>query len=237
MDKYNNIKKWICIPIFSIFVGELLMLYDMAIASMVLSMIGLLAIIVLIIFGDLSSETKDILRCMMLLPILRITNLSTPQILNVHIQYILIYGVMLIPTYSVIKNICHTTYCMRCGTKNGNDDIFCAKCGLSLRSELEANFGKFYIHLLIIILTVASIVMIVQYMDMVSNEKMTQLKYQPVYGDLATIFLIILLSISLLLSGTKYWNKYVSDTIGTCSNPMLLTFVSMVIYKFMSMVK
>ena len=48
-----------------------------------------------------------------------------------------------------------------------------------------------------------------------------------------SILLIILLSTSFLISNTRYWNKYVSNIIETCSNPLLITFIVIVIFKIM----
>lgn len=50
-------------------------------------------------------------------------------------------------------------------------------------------------------------------------------------GELISLFLIIILSISLLVSDTKYGNEYVSGILRTYSNPLLLTLVSIVAYK------
>lgn len=50
-------------------------------------------------------------------------------------------------------------------------------------------------------------------------------------GEYMAIFLIILLSVSLLVSDTKYWNEYISNILKICSNPLLLVFVTIVIFK------
>lgn len=50
-------------------------------------------------------------------------------------------------------------------------------------------------------------------------------------GDFVSVFLIIILSLSFLARGTKYWNEYMSNMLKTWSNPLLLTFVAVVIYK------
>lgn len=52
-------------------------------------------------------------------------------------------------------------------------------------------------------------------------------------GELMTIFLIISIVISLLLIDTKYWNKYISGMLDTCSNPLLLIFAIIVIFRIM----
>lgn len=52
-------------------------------------------------------------------------------------------------------------------------------------------------------------------------------------GEFTTIFLIIYLVIALLFIDTKYWNKLVANTIDTCSGPLLLVLISIVISKIM----
>ena len=49
-------------------------------------------------------------------------------------------------------------------------------------------------------------------------------------GEFMVIFLIITLIISLLLVDTKYWNRCIFDL---SSNPLLLTFIAIVIFKIM----
>ena len=50
-------------------------------------------------------------------------------------------------------------------------------------------------------------------------------------GGLATVSLIISLSIALLISDSKYWNNWASSTLDVCSNSLLLTFAAIVTYK------
>ncbi len=50
-------------------------------------------------------------------------------------------------------------------------------------------------------------------------------------GELTNIFLIILLSISLLVADTKYWNGYILNVLKTFSRPLLLVFIMIVIFK------
>lgn len=54
-------------------------------------------------------------------------------------------------------------------------------------------------------------------------------------GVLMSIFLIIILSISLLVSDTKYWNEYISSILRTYSDPLLLVFMTIVTYKIIIM--
>ncbi len=52
-------------------------------------------------------------------------------------------------------------------------------------------------------------------------------------GALATISLIISLSIALLISDSRYWNRWASSTLEAGSNPLLLTFAAIVVFKVM----
>ena len=52
-------------------------------------------------------------------------------------------------------------------------------------------------------------------------------------GALATASLIISLFIALLISDSKYWNKWTSSTLEGSSYPLLITFVFIVVYKAM----
>lgn len=50
-------------------------------------------------------------------------------------------------------------------------------------------------------------------------------------GEFVTIFLIISLIVALLLADSKYWNRYNSNIIDSCSYPMLVIFIEIVIFK------
>ena len=54
-------------------------------------------------------------------------------------------------------------------------------------------------------------------------------------GEFITALLIISLIISLLLIHTKYWNRYNSNIIETCSYAMLVTFIEILIFKIILM--
>ncbi len=56
-------------------------------------------------------------------------------------------------------------------------------------------------------------------------------------GEYMAIFLIILLSISFLVEGTKYWNAHVSNIIVIYSNPLLLVLVAIIIFKIIDILK
>ena len=72
-------------------------------------------------------------------------------------------------------------------------------------------------------------------MSMVAELSNAQLSY-PVEiitqgGAIATVSLIISLSIALLISDSKYWNVWASSTLDTCSKSLLITFAAIVIFK------
>ncbi|HEY9246707.1 MAG TPA: hypothetical protein VIO11_07680 [Candidatus Methanoperedens sp.] len=52
-------------------------------------------------------------------------------------------------------------------------------------------------------------------------------------GAIATVSLLISLSIALMISDSKYWNKWASSTLDICSNSLLITFVVIVAFKIM----
>ncbi len=52
-------------------------------------------------------------------------------------------------------------------------------------------------------------------------------------GALATVSLILSLSIALLISDSKYWNKWASSSLDVCSNSLLVSFAAIVVFKIM----
>lgn len=211
-------------PIISIIAGEFFIYNNEILLGLAVHIVNLLAIILLIIFGELSLETKNVMQSLTLLPLLRVVNFSIPQVkvtdlsmpqlqtidpsilqffVDIHIRYILIYGVILMPIYSIIKNQ-HITF-----------------------KDLKMS-GRFYTHLPIIILIGTVLIMVIQYIGF-SGIYTIHRDILPIGGEFATVFLIISLSISLLISGTKYWNKYNSNVIGTCTNPILVVFAGIAI--------
>jgi len=50
-------------------------------------------------------------------------------------------------------------------------------------------------------------------------------------GAIATVSLIVSLSIALLISDSKYWNKWAQSTLDTSSTPLLITFAAIVLFK------
>ena len=187
------------IPIIGMIAGIYLMLNDEIYYSLGIYIISILIIILIIIFGHLSLETKNILQGLILLPVLQIINFSVPQFFTIiYLRYILVYAIMGIPIYSIIRNLYSSS----------------------------KDFGiNFRIYLPIIILIGTIVTMIIQYIDIISGTYTITLENIFMGEKLATIFLIMILLISVFVSDTKYWNKYNSNTLDMCSDPMLIIFM------------
>ncbi len=52
-------------------------------------------------------------------------------------------------------------------------------------------------------------------------------------GEFATISLIISLSIALLLSDSRHWNRWAGSTLYACSGPLILTFIGILAHQIM----
>lgn len=103
--KINNTIYIIYLPVLGIITGELAIFGDNIYYGLGIHIFNLLAIIFMIIFLSLDIRIKNVLQSLTLLIILRAINLSMPHLFtNVLSQYILIYGIMFIPIYSVIQN-------------------------------------------------------------------------------------------------------------------------------------
>ncbi len=50
-------------------------------------------------------------------------------------------------------------------------------------------------------------------------------------GVMATVSLVISLSIALLISDSRYWSQWASSTLAMCINPLLITFAVIVLLK------
>jgi len=217
-------KKWIYIYLIStiIIVGELLMVSGKIYQGTGLYIIGILAVILAIIFANLSLEIKNILQSLVLLPVLRVIGLSMPQFfMNINIQYLLIYGIMLIPIYFIIKN---QQIQYREPIK-----IF------SILLYRPFPCGRIYIWHVFILATI--IILNGQFMNIISNRIALSSEIIYVIGEFMSLFLVIILLISYLISDTKYWNEYVSNTINICSKPLLLAFAAIVIHRIMIVIK
>lgn len=199
-------KKEIYIPIFGLIVGELAIFYNV-LYGLGIHTVNLLVIILMITFrSSLDIKMKNILRYVCLAIILRMINLSMPQIFtNSILQYLLIFGIMIIPIYYIIKD------------------------KLALYKESRIDSRKFYMYIITIFLIV-SMVIILQYIMF----NPLPLEVIDIGGKFTTICLIISMVITLLLSETKYWNKYISDTLDMNSHTLLSVFIIMTISKIIS---
>lgn len=202
-------KKLTYIPIIGIAIGEILIFDNKLIAGIGIHIISLLAIILIIIFGNLSMKTKNILQSLILLPLLRIISLSIPQLSkNIYVQYLIIYCIVLIPIYLIMKH----------------QYMIHKESGTSRRV---------YVYEPVIILAIIVIAMVGQYIGIIPDIQTPPSEVTYAIGKFVSIFLIIILSISTLVSDTKYWNEYISNSINIYSNPLLLIFVAIVINKIM----
>jgi len=52
-------------------------------------------------------------------------------------------------------------------------------------------------------------------------------------GAIATVSLIVSLSIALLISDSKYWNTWAKSSLETSSAPLLITFAAIVLFKIL----
>ncbi len=218
MGEYN-LKKLLYLPIIGIIIGEILIFDGKILTGIGLHIINLLAIILIIIFGNLSLKIKNILQSLTLLPLLRIISLSIPQF-GGNMRYLIIYGIMLVPIYLVMKNqhILHKE----------------SDTNLSILLYSSPSFKRVYIYVPTIILLMVMIAVIGQYICIIPNMQAILPGMIDVIGKFVSIVLIIILSISLLVSSTKYWNGYTSRVINIYSYPLLLAFVIIVIHKLSS---
>jgi hypothetical protein len=221
MGEYD-LKKWIYIPIIGIIIGELLIIYDKIFAGIGIHIINLLAIILIIIFSNLSLKTKNILQSLILLPLLRIINLSIPQLSeNIYLERLIIYGIMLAPIYLIMKNqpILHKE----------------SETNLSISLYSSPSFERVYINEHNVMLKVIAMLMIGLYIVIIPNMQTISSEVTYLIGEFLYMFLIIILLISLLVSDTKYWNEYISKSINIYSSSLLLTFVTIVIHEIIIM--
>jgi membrane protease YdiL (CAAX protease family) len=101
----NEMKKEIYIPVLGIVVGELLLFFGHVSLSLAAYVINLQAITLALILGNSTLPVKNALQSLLLLILLRIINLSMPHFFtSALLWYPLVYGVMFIPIYSIIKN-------------------------------------------------------------------------------------------------------------------------------------
>lgn len=142
MGEFNGMKKENIIPtlaILGIANAEIAMYFGDVLPGLGIHIINLLAIIFIIIFSDLDIKVKNVLQSLTLVILLRMINLSTPQLFTTTLlQYPLIYGIMFIPIYYIIKGQ-----------------------GISAK-ELGINFNKLYIYIPLAVV-IGSIAAVVEY--------------------------------------------------------------------------
>ncbi len=98
-------KKELYLPMLGIAAGELLMFSGQIYAGIAIHIINLQAITLALIFGNFNTDIKNALQSLILLFQIRIINLAMPQFFTVTLLwYPMIYGVMFIPVYLIIKN-------------------------------------------------------------------------------------------------------------------------------------
>lgn len=107
MDKRHRIGEYhmmyIYLSIIGIFISESMIFFGSTGYGLGVHVINAIAIIFMIIFSD-SMKVKYALQSIMLVVLLRIINLSVPQFfVNDVLQYVLIYGIFIVPIYYVIK--------------------------------------------------------------------------------------------------------------------------------------
>lgn len=72
-------------------------------------------------------------------------------------------------------------------------------------------------------------------MSIISNSVYTQ-EVVNIGGEFMTVFMIVVLVMSLFLVDTKYWNEFTSSMFDANSNALLLVFVTIVIFKIMMVI-
>lgn len=99
-------RKEVYLTILGLAAGELMMLSGHVYIGLAIHIINLQAIILTLIFSKKTPpEIKNILQSLILLLQMRIINLAMPQFFTITLLwYPLVYGVMFIPVYSIIKN-------------------------------------------------------------------------------------------------------------------------------------
>lgn len=204
MGKYNMKKDHIYtfIIIAGIIAGELFIFSGEIFYGLGVHIINLLFITLTIVFRPfLELKVKNILRDLALLILLLLINLSVPVITSSIPQYILTYGLMLIPIY-IVKDQMSSK-----GSGPGPDS--------------ESNSYN-----LVIIFLIGVIITVLQY-----KMSPVPISPDTIYisGELTTICLIISIIITLLLPETRYWNKYNSDILDMVSNSLLSVFITIAI--------
>jgi hypothetical protein len=80
------------------------------------------------------------------------------------------------------------------------------------------------------------LVIYMQYMNIVRYAQIYSDEIITLGGELVTIFLVISISISLFVSGSKYWNKYNSNTMDMFVEPIAVIFMIIVASRVISII-
>lgn len=206
MTYYKDImKKEMYVPIFGLIAGELMIFYGNVFYGLVIHIVNFLFTIIMIIFvGSLELKMKNILRYIILVILLQMINFSMPQLFTIAVLQYLLIGGIMIIPIYYI-----------------------IKDKMMLYKESRIDPIRFYVPLVSALL-IGFIVIVLQYEMPISSEMVY------ISGKVTTICLIISITITLLLSGAKYWNKYASDTLDMSSNSLLFVFIMIVVYKIIS---
>ena len=98
-------RKEIYFAIIGLIIAELMIFFDKISLGLIIYIINVLGITFILIFSDLDKKIKNLLQSLTLIILLRMINFAMPQFFNLTIlQYPLIYGVMFIPIYSIVKS-------------------------------------------------------------------------------------------------------------------------------------
>lgn len=98
-------KKYIYLSIIGIVIGELMMFFSNIYYGLGIHIFNLMAIILLIISGDISQEIKNALSSLTLILLFRVINLATPKIfVTTLLWYPLIYGTVFLLIYLIIRD-------------------------------------------------------------------------------------------------------------------------------------
>lgn len=202
-------KKELYIPVFGLIAGEFTIFFGNIFYGLGIHVVNLLVTTLIIIFEQsLEMRMKNILRYIILIVLLRMINISTPLLFSVvYLQYLLMFIAMLIPIYYIMKD------------------------KLVLYKESRIDPIRFYIPLVTTLL-IELVIVISQYVAL--NPIPLDVIYES--GKYTTIYMIISIVITLLLSDTRYWNKYASDTLDMSSNSLFPIFMVITIHKIVSII-
>lgn len=105
MGERHKMKKTIYLAVLGVAAGEFMMFYGHVYTGIAIHIINLQAIAIALIFRNYPSKIKNVLQSMLLLLLLRIISVAMPRFFPAALLwYPLIYGVMFMPVYLIIKN-------------------------------------------------------------------------------------------------------------------------------------